>query len=164
MAIFWSGEEIVEMAVQIEKNGIAFYQALAEASKEGKMRELMAYLAGEENKHAAVFKKFSGVMDREQLKALYDLRYAEEANLYLKALADTKVFADTSEAVRWAKEARSTREVLLTAIVLEKDSVLFYQEMRNFVRKQDRDIVDRIINEEKKHIQTLVKMKEECLS
>lgn len=163
MAIFWSGEEIVHMAVQIEKNGVAFYRSLAESSKDDKMRGLMEYLAGEEERHAATFERFSDVRDKEQLKDLYDIRYAEEASLYLKALADTKVFTDSSEAVQWAKEARSTSEILLTAIALEKDSILFYQEMRNFVRNQDRDLVDRIINEEKKHIRTLAKVKEEYL-
>jgi len=164
MAIFWSGEEILEMAVQIEKNGVAFYESLAESSKDESMQKLMMYLAGEETKHMKTFQKLSGVMGAEQLKALYDLTYAEEGSLYLKALADTRVFTDTSEAVRWAREAKSPLEALLTALDIEKDSILFYQEMREFVRKEDRDLVDTIIGEEKKHIQALAKTKDECLS
>ena len=164
MAIFWSGEEILEMAVQIERNGMAFYQGLAESAQDDKMKNLMEHLAEEEKKHMATFHKFSGVLDKEQLKTLYELQYAEEGSLYLKALADTKIFADSNEAAQWAKEAQSPVEALLTAVTLEKDSILFYQEMRNFVRKEDRALIDKIMNEEKKHIQTLAKMKEECFS
>ena len=164
MAILWSGEEILEMAVQIEKNGIAFYQGLAESARDGTMKKLMEDLAEEEKKHMATFQKFSGVMDKEQLKTLYDLQHIEEVSLFLRALADTKIFADSNEAARWARETKSLSEAFATAIDLEKDSVLFYLEMWNFVRKEDQDLIDKIIDEEKKHIQTLTKLKEEYVS
>lgn len=164
MTIYWSGEEILEMAVQIEKNGVDFYLELAESAKDDNMRGLMQYLAEEEKKHMAIFRKLSGVSDQEHLKNLYELQYGEEGRLYLKALADTKIFADSNEAAHWARGAENPSEALGTAIDLEKDSILFYQEMRNFVRADDRNLVDEIINEEKKHIQTLATLKKECLS
>ena len=164
MAILWSGEEILEMAVQIEKNGVAFYQGLAESARDDRMRELMEYLAEEERKHVVTFQKLSGVLDTEHLKTLYELQYVENVSLYLKALADTKIFADSNEAAQWARETKNLSEVFATAIDLEKDSVLFYLEMWNFVRKEDRDLIDKIIDEEKQHIQTLAKLKEEYVT
>lgn len=161
MTIEWSGEEILQMAVQIEKNGMAFYQGLAESAMDDDMRNLMEFLAEEEKKHLATFQSFSGVLNTAALTTEYELKYAEEGSLYLKALADSKIFADANEAAQWAKEARSPSEALSTAIGLEKDSILFYQEMRHVVHQEDRDRIDRIIAEEKKHIQTLVKLKEE---
>ena len=161
MAIYWSGEEILEMAVQIEKNGIAFYQGLAESAKDDKMRKLMEHLAEEERKHVITFQKLSGVLDTDHLKTLYELQFVEEVSLYLKALADTKIFAGANEAAQWARGAKRPSEALETAIDLEKDSILFYLEMWNFVRKEDRDVIDGIIDEEKKHVQTLAKMKKE---
>jgi rubrerythrin len=159
MPVRWTGVEITQMAVQIEKNGEAFYNSLAEATTDKAMKEAFTYLAGEEKKHIAVFEKLTGALDKEQLKAMYGAKLVDEAEGYLKALADSRVFAHDADILQWAKEGKTRDEVLLTAIILEKDSILFYQEMRNYVREQDRKVVDDIIKEEKAHVRKLAELK-----
>ena len=159
MPIRWTGAELTEMAVRIEKNGEAFYNSLAESVDSKDMKETFSYLAGEERKHAAAFEKLTGALGKEQLKSMYGEKMLEEAQGYLNALADSKVFTDDKDLTKWAQEGKTKNEILLAAIILEKDSILFYQEMRNYVREQDRKLVDEIISEEKMHVRKLSEMK-----
>ena len=46
----------------------------------------------------------------------------------------------------------SPEEAIRTAIGIEKDSILFYGEMRGLVRREDRSLVDRIMDEERGHV------------
>ena len=46
-------------------------------------------------------------------------------------------------------------EALEIGIGFEKDSILFYSEIRGMVPRQDQEIVDVITNEEKKHLSEL---------
>ena len=51
MAVFFSGSELLEIAVGIERNGMAFYQALADKTGNRDVRDMYDHLAGEEKKH-----------------------------------------------------------------------------------------------------------------
>ena len=47
----FAASDIVEIGIQIEKNGRDFYSAAADKSKDPKIKEIFRYLAGEEEKH-----------------------------------------------------------------------------------------------------------------
>jgi rubrerythrin len=51
-------------------------------------------------------------------------------------------------------------ETIDTAIQAEKNSILFYTEMQNFVKQPDQQIVLNIIDEEKAHLVQLSQFKE----
>ena len=57
MANIFSGSEIVQIGIQIEKNGRDFYNALEKQSTNKKGKEIFHYLAGEEEKHIKVFEE-----------------------------------------------------------------------------------------------------------
>ena len=57
MANIFSGSEIVQIGIQIEKNGRDFYNALEKQSTSNKSKEIFRYLAGEEEKHIKVFEE-----------------------------------------------------------------------------------------------------------
>ena len=50
MAIFFSGSELVNIAIGIEKNGLAFYQSLVKKEKDVMARGAYKYLAEMEEK------------------------------------------------------------------------------------------------------------------
>lgn len=58
-----------------------------------------------------------------------------------------------------ANKASSEAEALHIGIIAEKDSILFYSEMRNLVRESDRHIIDAIVGEEKAHLRQLSQLK-----
>ena len=60
MAVFFSGSELLEIAMGIERNGMAFYQALADKTGKRDVKDIYTYLAGEEKKHLDTFQGMSG--------------------------------------------------------------------------------------------------------
>jgi len=155
MGIFFSGSELFEVALGIERNGMTFYQTIAERTKNKDVKAAYDHLASEEKKHLNTFQGM--------LKSVGDYRaqgnYTEEYMLYLKALIDSNVFTDDKAAKEMAGKASKEAEALHIGITAEKDSILFYSEMRDLVRESDRHIVDAIIGEEKAHLRQLSQLK-----
>jgi rubrerythrin len=76
----------------------------------------------------------------------------EEACMYLKALADTRVFFEKE----MPGNSASMKEILKEAILAEKDSIVFYLGMKDFVpEKFGKDKIEKIIKEEMSHIKLL---------
>jgi len=155
MAIFFSGSELVNIAIGIERNGIAFYQSLAKAEKHEMARDAYNYLAGMEEKHIETFQSMLGAVGGYKPPEIY----TEEYDLYLKALVDSAVFTDDKVAREMAEKAASSAEAIQIALEAEKDSILYYSEMRNLVRERDREVVNGIIEEEKSHLRQLSDLK-----
>jgi rubrerythrin len=155
MSVFFSGGEILEMAMGIEKNGIAFYDTLAEKSSDKDIRSLYTYLSDEEKKHLISFRNMAGP----EGKYVPGGSYPGEYMRYLKSLIDSVVFTDIANARRLAENAVSDYNAIDTGIQAEKDSILFYSELRNIVSVPDRKIVDSIIEAEKDHLRQLSELK-----
>ena len=83
----------------------------------------------------------------------------EEAKLYLEALVDSKFFASPEKAINLAKEAKDELEVIYAAIDFEMDTLLFIYQILEMIKSQKQELVKKIIEQEKKHIQRLSTMK-----
>ncbi|MGS0745995.1 ferritin family protein [Syntrophomonas erecta subsp. sporosyntropha] len=55
--IKFSGEEIIEIAVQMEESGKLFYEKAISLAEGDKLKEVLTYLAQEEAKHVQDFSK-----------------------------------------------------------------------------------------------------------
>ena len=156
MSILFSGSELLEIAMGIERNGAAFYETLVNRSQNKDAKAIYNFLANEEKKHLNTF--------QDKLSALGRYHppedYAEEYSLYLKSLVDSSVFSNVTEAQQKAEKISGEIEALDTGIQAEKDSTLFYMEMQNFVRKPDQKIVLKILDEEKAHLRQLSQLKQ----
>ncbi len=157
MSITFSVDEIFEIAEQIERNGAKFYRKAAK-SAEGENRDLLLRLAEMEDDHEKTF----AAMRAESAKAgreptVFDPD--DQAALYLQSVADGKVFgSDPSEDLSGNE---SIKDILTTAVGLEKDSVIFYQSMKGAMSKViGAKSLDGIIKEEIGHIVDLNKQLE----
>jgi rubrerythrin len=155
MGVFFSGSELLEIAIGIEKNGMAFYQALADKTGNRDVKNIYNYLAGEEKKHLDTFQGMSDSLGQ----AKPPETYTEEYMLYLKSLVDSAVFSSITEARQKAGKVFNEIEALNAGIQAEKDSILFYTELQNLVRERDRKVVLNILDEEKKHLHQLSELK-----
>ena len=155
-SIIFSGSELLEVALGIERNGAVFYQALASKTKDKNARAIYKHLADEEIKHQ---KTFQGMLDAVG-KYQPPEDYAEEYQLYLKSLVDSSVFTSVNQAQQRAAKASSETEALDIGIQAEKDSILFYTEMKNLVKPADRQLVLNIIDEEQGHLSQLSQLKQ----
>ncbi|MFQ5834454.1 MAG: ferritin family protein, partial [bacterium] len=120
--------------------------------------ELFRYLAEEEEKHLKTFQGFYDTLKEGLETTPYNW---EEAKLYLEALVDSRFFTGPDQAIDLAKEAKDELEAINSAISFEKDTLLFFYEMLEVIKPQDRDLVKKIIGEEKKHVRRLSTMKGE---
>ena len=153
--IFFSGKELVEIAIRIERNGAAFYDSLIKSAKDVVARDAYKYLADKEREHIEIFQNMLGSVGEYQPPETYTEEYA----LYLKALVDSAVFSDDQVAREMAQKVDSDAEAIQMALGAEKDSILFYSEMRDLVRRSDREVVNKIIEEERSHLRQLSDLK-----
>jgi rubrerythrin len=155
----YSSSEIVEMGVQIEKNGRDFYNTVADNSKDEAVKNLFKFLAKEEEKHISAFKNvLSGIESYFPMEA-----YTEEYFAYLSLLAGENIFTKNISAKDVAKSMNSDVDAISFAIDREKDSILFYYEMQRVVLKDKKGAVEELINQERDHFNKLTKLKGEKL-
>jgi rubrerythrin len=153
-------QEIVEIAIEIEKNGEIFYRALSESSSTATLRDLFKYLSGEEKKHKIRFEEILKSVGGYQISEIY---YADEYMGYMKALADEQVFKKGVSAIDVAKSVKSPKDAIEIAIDFEKDSIIFLHEMQDIINEDEKDTVKKLLNEERDHIRRLSAMKAQIL-
>ena len=156
MAMLSAGE-LIEVALGIERNGVVYYSSLGELSRDPSLKEAYGGLADMERKHIDIFQCLLGSLSGYQPTRAGESD--EEYQRYLEALIDSIVFTDDEVARKMARDARSPAEAIQMALGAEKDSILFYLEMRDFVSKNDRPAIDSVIKEEKSHVRELSRLK-----
>ncbi len=155
MSVSFSGSELINIAIGIERRGIAFYEVMARSTKNAVARDIFLYLADMERQHARIFQDMLGEADKYQLPETR----AGEYTAYLQALVDSAVFTDDMVTSEMATRAESDIEALELAISAEKDSILFYYEMKDIMPERAQPTVNKIIAEEKAHLRQLSELK-----
>lgn len=149
MAYNFSADEIFEMAKQIERNGVIFYRNAANSVEGAKEKSFLMDLADMEETHERIFEEMQKELaEKEKDSQVFDPM--EESILYLKALADTRIF--------FKKETpkNDMKGILKSAIEAEKESIVFYVGMKEMVKGElGKKRVDGIIKEEMSHIRQL---------
>lgn len=151
MGIF-AAAEALEIAMQIEQNGEAFYAAVAAKAADPIVKKLFEELAAQEQKHYAVFEKMAGTVSGAASPSAPEY---DEYQVYLQAALDHALFAGPDKALALAEHARDRQTALRTAIGFEKDTLLFFYDLREMMSETERKAVDGIIREEKVHLRRL---------
>lgn len=155
MGNIFAGSEIVEIGIQIEKNGRDFYNTLAAKSKKPGAQEVFKYLAGEEEKHIAAFQKILGSLEKYEPAEAYPGEYFA----YMNALASGYVFTQKDKGEEVAKMVKADAEAIDLAIGFEKDSIIFYEGMKKVVPEYDQKVIAELIGQEQKHLMQLTDLK-----
>jgi rubrerythrin len=151
MVYDFTANDVFEMAEQLERNGAKFYRTAAENVSDPKSKKLLIELAEMEDEHEKTFTSLrADLTEAEKMPTVFDPE--DESVLYLCALADTRVF------FKKEIDVSSMKEILKAAIVAEKDSIVFYLGLKDFVPDQlGKNRLDKIIKEEMGHIRILSK-------
>jgi len=149
MSYDFNANEILKMAEQIERNGYKFYTTAAENVADSESKEFLLKLADMESQHEAYFASIRNELsDQEKETTVFDPD--GEVDLYLRALADTRIFFEKKI------DVSSMEEILKAAITAEKDSIVFYLGMKSTIPERlGSEKVDEIIEEEMRHITLL---------
>ena len=153
MSLLSSGE-VVQFAVQIEENGQHFYHSFAQKLQSEAEKEIFNYLADEEAKHIKTFETMLKNIEKFEPPT----SYPDEYFAYLQAYADNLIFTkDNLE--KEVTKIKTSKEAANFGIRRELDSILYYQEIKSFVPEKERDIIDDVISEERKHFIKLSDLK-----
>ena len=155
MSISFSVSELLNIAVGIEGRGVAFYDTMSRSTENASARSAFQYLADMEREHVKVFQIMLDESDKYQVPEAYTGEYTA----YLQALVDNAVFTDEMVVSEVVTRADTDIEALELAIAAEKDSILFYYEMRDIMPQQTHSAINRIIAEEKSHLRQLSEIK-----
>jgi rubrerythrin len=159
MGYDFNADEILEMAEQIERNGAKFYRTSAEGVEDPASREMLTDLATMEDEHEKTFAAMrADLTQQERASTAFDPE--NEAVLYLKALADSRVFVarhiPSIDSMKGQPDQEIMEEILKFAIGAEKESIVFYLGMKDAVPESlGKGRLDNIIKEEMSHIRLL---------
>jgi rubrerythrin len=151
----FNAREIFDIGMQIEVNGKAFYEAAAKKTAETALREFFLELAAWEATHIKLFGELRDALPKGAGNTpVFDPN--DEAALYLQATADSHVFVRNKDMVALVAGCKGPLDIIDLAMTFEKDSVVYYTTMKKVVAKNlGQDKVDRLIDEEIKHISML---------
>lgn len=154
----FSTNEIIEMAVLIEKSGYAFYnQALEKKDLKKSTHNLLTILRDQEIKHEQFF------LSLRDDKELFNLEEAQDWDMisaYIKMITDSRLFNDEKSAIKLASEAKTDLELIDYAITFEKDTLLFFHTLKDKIEiVKTKHIVQEIIQEEITHVFRLTEFK-----
>lgn len=145
--MYYSGKEIVEIAVRIEENGYAFYIAAAEMIRESTdIKNLFIDLAEQETMHTATFQKIFDNYEPEDYE-----QGDENFSAYIQNLADKHIFGKPDAGAKLAATLKTPKEALEVAYKFELDSVAFYKELYNKAKSDSKTLIKKIIAEEEAH-------------
>ncbi len=150
MAVY-SVNEVIEMAVQIEKNGFAFYhEATKRKDLDAKAKEFIAYLRDQELDHEKLFLGLREELDLQVLEMSQDWELVAE---YLKTIVDGRIFNNEFSAIQMATNAKDLGSVIDNAITFEKDTLLYFHALAdNINNPKTKGVLRKIINEEVSHV------------
>jgi len=155
MSFKFNADELLEMALEIERNGAEFYRRAAEMEQGQSERAMLLELAAMEEDHEKTFAEMrSGLTDEERKETTYDPH--GELPSYLQSMADKQVLKKGEKPADRLTGEEKIEDILRFAIGLEKDSVVFYLGLQELVpARLGRERIDDILKEEMNHIAQL---------
>lgn len=157
MGNVFAGSEIVEIGIQIEKNGRDFYTTLVNRTKSQKAKEIFGFLAGEEEKHMVTFQGLLESVRKYEPSEAYPGEFFE----YMNALASEHIFTKKNQGEAEAKKTASDKDAVNVGMGFEKESILFYEGMRKVVPKADEKTINVLIAQEQIHLRQLYDLKKQ---
>ncbi len=153
-AALFSAGQMIDIAIQTEQAGYAFYQAAVEATDSPQVRALCEWLAEEEKVHERVFQGMKENLEPQEMLG----EWPGEKIEFINALVGSRFMPQPEEAEALVKDM-SAQGILDFALTFEKDTIIFFYEMREMVPDSAVDQVNEIIAEEKAHVSRILKAK-----
>ena len=155
MLIVFSSDELLNIAIGIERRGMTFYDIMAKSTDNEVARAIFEGLVNMEREHIEVFEDMMDEMDLQPTPEAPSQEYSD----YIRALIDDAVFTDDMITSEMATQADSDIKAIELAISAEKDSILFYYEMKDLMPKKALPVIEGVIAEEKLHLRQLTDVK-----
>jgi rubrerythrin len=142
---------MIEIAIRLEETGAAFYEGAAETATSPGITALFHDLAEQEVRHRRAFQ----AMGRDVVELALSPDQWADFQAYVGALLQQNLFDQPHVALSRAIGVVEEGEALRAALGFEKETLLFYYELREALRGEGQLVLDDIIQEEKRHIRRL---------
>jgi rubrerythrin len=151
MEIFLQASDILQFAIRIEEDGEIFYRKAAVTVGDESVRMFFNGLADEEARHKKIFQDMFAKIGENALPESFQGEYIA----YLRDHIDNKAVFTKDAANRQLSDASDISSAVSFAMQRESDSILYYQEVRQFLSERHHGAIDNIIEEERKHFTNL---------
>lgn len=140
-------ESVLDLAVWLERHGQLFYSSAQESAADPELKALFSYLAEEEARHCHQYTK---LYEQQLGKTSGDEtllgEYAHFIDLLIREITDNLII-----------EEMTTPKVLIwKALRFEKDTLLYFNEIKKLFTDDNAMLIESICKEEKSHIQHLM--------
>ena len=141
----YSVREIIEQAIQTEKLGNEFYTKMAEKFHDNKeLKKLFETLSAHEVRHGNSFVALKEKVKDEEPEGW------DEVTPYLRAIVDSEFFLGKDKCLPSLEHVKTALEAVDFALCFERETLLYYYTLREATK--EKEILDKIIREEKSHI------------
>ncbi|MBC3797942.1 ferritin-like domain-containing protein [Acetobacterium tundrae] len=140
--------EVLQLAINLEDEGIKFYEKWAATTK-GNVKEVLENLAKDEMKHASYYRSLYNDLKE---KPDVDYLFEEEVTAYFKTYANSAAFN------RKQVKITSIKDAIEEGIVTEKNSIEYYQFLLKHSKEKTKEMLATIIKEEEGHLVILKKL------
>jgi rubrerythrin len=156
MANIFSPQEILRIATKVEENGKILYGNLEQKANNNKaLQQTWKYLKNQEEIHRMIFQNM--------LDSIGDFIVPEftpgEYDTYVTAVASEYIFTQELISEKIEKDFASDLEAVEFGIYIEKESILTYSALREYILAEKQAVLDNVIAEERRHLVTLTAIK-----
>ena len=146
--------DVVDLGIEKEIARRDFYAHVAESFEDDALKNLFTRLKNWEAAHIKKFRAIRGKLDDVQMKE----SYRGELKSYMKTLVNEKLYKKVS-AKSFSGAVKKPLKAIKTGIQFEKDAILFFTELLPYVQGEDKNVIEALIAEERKHILHLIGLK-----
>ncbi|MFC1856133.1 ferritin family protein [Thermodesulfobacteriota bacterium] len=156
-----NAKEVLEIAIQNEKNGVKFYTNMAERAEKPALKEMFNGFVKDEANHVKVIKNLlNAILEEGKELSYYD---DPEELLYLQAISGSVLFSDDFASPIIKEAMNDTLSALHYAVGIEIKSIEFYYQVVQLVASEDsKKVIGDLIVQEKGHVKSLYKMIKDC--
>jgi len=145
------GKEMLEVAMQLERNGHDCYLAMAERAQLEEVRYTLNWLADSEMEHMRAFRNMLARLDSyapPEGPVAHQMRIQEVAE-------SSALFAEKNVESELNKRISTDLEAIEIAIEHKENFLSLYKEIEGMVEGEDRTVLEMILEEERKHLSEL---------
>lgn len=142
-------EDVLDVLIQLETLGHAHYATLSHMTPDLELQKLFRLLSEQELKHRQIYEGY-----KTEMIPFAQEEVTEEYRAYAEVLL--------KDAIRFLSEARGIGDFesgFAEAVQLEKDTLLFLTEMRGIVGPAFHEPIDRLMDQERRHLMFLLTWK-----
>ena len=146
-----TGEDVLKIALDMERTGVIFFEALASGTEDGRAVALFGQLAKAEADHYAKFKQMSDALTDGNASVHWTDEQANEFHQLVSANIQP-----SPEDVRNVAMGGNMTDAVALAARMEQDAIDFYTRMLDVVDSDSGETVRQIIKSEQSHLRVLV--------